>query len=125
MRFGIRSAIGIIAIYGVLFAAMRPLGTPGIVAAIVSATAISGVIIFARRKKLVALLRVAGSTLMGAVLGLGCLSPMILSKLYGYDHGSGETANSNVMGSIIGAIVGAFVASLITHSQPPRHDSTD
>lgn len=113
MRFRIRSALAIIAVYCVLSAVMRPLGMPGIVASIVSGTAISSVIILARRKDLIAILGVTIGALMGAVLGFCCLSPMILSQVYQYDHGFGETAKSNMMGVVVGTLVGSFVALLI------------
>lgn len=112
MTFGIRSAFAIIAIYSVLFAVMRPLGVPGIVAAIVSGTAISGVIIVARRKDLASIPRATVGASLGAAIGVVLLSPMIVSHFYGYDHGYGETSRSNIMGAIVGALVGSFVASL-------------
>ena len=95
IRFGIRSALAIITVYGVLFAVMQPLGVAGIVAAVVSGTAISGVIMLARRRNLGTIVRVTIGAMIGAILGLGCLSPMILSNQYGYDHGFGETANAS------------------------------
>jgi uncharacterized membrane protein YfcA len=113
VKFGIGSALSITAVYGFLLAMMRPLGVAGIVAAVVSGTAISGVIIFASRRDLGAILWVMIGTVIGSVVGLAFLSSMILSHQYGYDHGFGETARSNIMGGVIGAMCGGLIASLM------------
>jgi len=118
-RFGIRWLLAVIAVYGVLFAANKSLGLAGMIVVVVVGTAISCVIILARRADVAAIFCGTICATLGAVPGLGCLSPMILSSRYGYDHGFGETARSDIVGGIIGAVCGAFVASMISHKRPP------
>ncbi|HEY2840340.1 MAG TPA: hypothetical protein VGJ26_14385 [Pirellulales bacterium] len=57
--------------------------------------------------KLLRLIYIAIATTVGGILGVGCLGSFILVKLHGYDHGDGESAESNIMGGVIGAIAGA------------------
>ena len=115
IRFGLRSALAIVTSYGVLLAAMRPLGTIGIVVAVVAGTSLSGVIILAGRKNLGEIARMACGTIIGTMLGSGCLSQVILAVSYAYDNGS----KSAVLGGIVGAVCGAMIASSITQSRKP------
>ncbi len=117
VRFGIRSALSITAVYAALLVAMQPLGEAGIAAAIVVATAIGGMIVVASRRDFVAIVRAVIWTIVGSMVGLVFISPIILLNQYRYDHGFGETAISNIIGGVIGALCGGLIASLITQSR--------
>jgi O-antigen/teichoic acid export membrane protein len=52
------------------------------------------------------------STLIGAFIGMMCIGDIILSWLYGYDHGFGEGNRSIAIGIIAGAIGGAITGLL-------------
>lgn len=61
-------------------------------------------------------------TLGGAFIGIICLAPFLLSTLYQYDHGFGETAKSNIVGMTIGASIGGSLAILTGKSRRPSTD---
>ena len=109
VRFSIRSLFAITAAYAVVLAVTRPAEPAEIIAAMVSGTALSGVIVLGRRKDIGPIFRVAFGTIMGAVIGeLFSVRP---------DRKPG------FMGLVIGAMCGAVLASVITHSQAALKDA--
>jgi hypothetical protein len=61
-------------------------------------------------------------TALGAFVGLTCLGAAILGGFYGYDHGFGETAKSDIGGAVIGAVVGAVLAWQYLDRKPSTPD---
>lgn len=62
-------------------------------------------------------IRLAACMLLGAFLGVALISHILMSFLYGYDHGYGESARCNIWGAVIGCGLGLFLEYLIRCSE--------
>ncbi len=129
VKFSIRSVLAIVAVFGVMLAILRPLGTWGVVGAAISATVIGSVIVFTRRLSLAAISLVVVGTVVGAVLGPVCFLLMRYLVVYRSNPGlRGISPEGDILvaicGAICGVICGALITSLIMHTMSPPNDST-
>ena len=123
MRPRLRSKI-LVVVYGlticcVPFLVMVPLGTASIVVAVLLFVAF----LLSDSRTRAATITTAVGTSLGASFGFAFLSPAILSSVYLYDHGFGESVRCDAIGSFTGALVGFVLASIINFRRPKRDNT--
>lgn len=110
--------VGAIAVYALLLWLMRPLGIIGIIAALVSGTSAGSIILLARQRDVLPLIRLGTYMFLGMILGTLILGEMMMPrKAY---HGPPELAQ--LKGAIIGLIISAFLAAIVNESRRPPHN---
>ncbi len=123
MQPRLRSRI-LVVVYGLTiccapFVVVEPLRIASIVVAVLLIVAF---LVSDSRTRAAAITTAVGASL-GALFGFSFLSPAILSAVYLYDHGHGESVRCDAIGSITGTLVGIVLAAII-NSRRPKHDDT-
>ena len=119
-RFGLPRTFWSIACYAIFFAAMRPLGTAGIVIAAVCGTTSSGIVFLFRRKVLGDVLRVSLGAILGGAFGYYATDVLMRDRM-----GRPIDPSDIIPVCVLCAIMGSAIAAIFNHVKHQNQSSNE